>query len=448
VTFQQHGDLSVEVTEVRATRQAARVAARPAPWLFASAMAASMAIAAGGGLVLGIFAATNTGIARQRWTEVVQAHGHLQLFGWVAVFVVALAFEFIIRLNQRSPLAAGPRAGVFALLAAGAIVTAAGPVFGEAERITGIAGAGLLLVGAAGFAWMIGRVPAARPLEMDMHPLFFRAGAAWLVVSAAALLAAFARTDLPFIPLDESNVVVETALRGFVLSLIVGVGLRAFPGHLEVAPMRLRSQRLVFVGIHGSTLLWVAGTSGFGLRGSADVQRVADLLFAATLLFVTWEFGIAGVVGRWSRASERYQVLVPVAWLGLVAYSAGLAAMAIYVWAGGAPNLYQTGAVRHTFLLGFMGPLMVAMAHIVLARFGTGHLIGERWLTAGFVLLVVAWPLRVAPPLLDPDAGRVAEAVMGAAGGLAIVGLALAAGGAAWNARAVRAAWDSAAASD
>jgi uncharacterized protein involved in response to NO len=406
-------------------------------------MSGSLAIAAGGGLVLGILAATSTGIARHRWTEVVQAHGHLQLFGWATVFVAALAFEFVVRLNQRPPLAAMPRAIVLTLLASGAAVTAVGPVFGQGEQATGLAGAVLLLVGAAGFASLMARVPAARPVRLDMHPLFFRASAAWLVVSAGALLIAFARTDLPFVPLDESSVVVETSLRGFVLSLIVGVGLRAFPGHLDVAPMRLRSQRLVFAGIHGSTLLWVAGTSGFGLAGSAGVQRIADVLLAATLLFATWEFGVPGVVARWSARSERYQVLMPVAWFGLVAYAVGLVVMALDSWAGGDLNLYQTGAVRHIFLLGFMGPLMLAMAHIVLARFGTGRVIGERWLTTGFVLLVVGWPLRVLPPLFDPEVGRAAEAAMGAAGALTIVGLTLAAGVAAWNARALRSAWQS-----
>jgi len=442
VTQSRPGEIPVEV-DVRDLRRAARPAAPPAPWLFATAMAGSMAIAAGGGLALGVLAATSTGIARQRWTEVVQAHGHLQLFGWAAVFVAALAFEFVTRLNQRPPLAALPRAVVLALLAAGAVVTAIGPVFGQGERATGLAGAGLLLAGAAGFAWLLARVPAARPFRMDMHPLFFRAGAAWLVVSAGALLLAFVRTDLPFVALADSNLVVETGLRGFVLSLIVGVGLRAFPGHLDVAPMRLRSQRFVFVGINGSTLLWVAGTSGFGLGGFAEVQRTADLLFAVTLLFAAWESGVLRVVSRWSARSERYQVLVPVAWFALVAYAIGLAVMAVDSWAGGELNLYQAGAVRHVFLLGFMGPLMLAMAHIVLARFGTGRVIGERWLTAGFVLLVAAWPLRVAPPLVDPEVGQAAEAVMGVAGGLAMVGLALAAGVAAWNALAIRAAWQS-----
>jgi hypothetical protein len=76
-------------------------------------------------------------------------------------------------------------------------------------------------------------------------------------------------------------------------------------------------------------------------------------------------------------------------------------------------------------MLGFMVPLMVAMAHIVLARFGTGQIPWENALTTAFVLLLAAWPLRVAPVLFTEAPSGVGQALMSAAGGLGMLALAL-----------------------
>jgi hypothetical protein len=83
---------------------------------------------------------------------------------------------------------------------------------------------------------------------------------------------------------------------------------------------------------------------------------------------------------------------------------------------------------------------MVAMADIVLARFGTGEIAGERWLVAAFVLLVAAWPLRVVPPLLTSDSSAALyESLLGVADVLAALGLAVAASVCLRNARQMRA---------
>ena len=428
---------SIPVVEIRT----AQVVQRMAPqgmWLFAAAMAASLALAVCGGLVLGVMAATRSGIARARWVETVQAHGDIQLWGWTAVFVVALVFEFIVRLNGRPPFPVAPRLAVLLLLAAGALVSASGRVLGHFEQPLAVGGSTLIVAGSAAFAFLIMRVPAIRPLKVDLHPLFFRAGAAWLVLAALAGLIASIRMQSGVTSLEESRVVVECFLRGFVANIIVAVALRAFPGHLGLPEVGAPSQRALWALINGSLLLWAAGTAGFGLAGVEALQRGGDLIFAAAMLWATVAFKIGRAVRHWGRASERYQVMVPVAWVGLVAYAAALAAQAIAGWGSGySPALLEAGAVRHIFMLGFMAPLLIAMAHVVLERFGTGRVFWRNWLTAAFASLIVAWPLRVLPPFVDPGVGVTARGVMGAAGVLAAIGLAVAAGVAARNAIAI-----------
>ena len=87
---------------------------RPAPpatrsgprmvWLPAAAMALSTAIAAGAGVVLGVLAATQVGPGRTQWLAVVQAHGAIQQWSWLAVFTAALVFEFIVPTTNFHPL--------------------------------------------------------------------------------------------------------------------------------------------------------------------------------------------------------------------------------------------------------------------------------------------------------------------------------------------------------
>ena len=66
---------------------------------------------------------------------------------------------------------------------------------------------------------------------------------------------------------------------------------------------------------------------------------------------------------------------------------------------------------------------MLAMAHIVLERFGTGSIPFRNLLTTGFVLSMVAWPLRVGPALLSEAPGEVAQGLMGTAGFLTMAAL-------------------------
>jgi hypothetical protein len=425
-------DLDIELVAVPALREAPVPAPR-ALWLFAAAMATSLAVAAFGGLALGILAATGRGIARSRWTEIVQAHGGLQLWGWVAVFVVALSFEFIVRFNQQSPFSFRSRAVILGLLVVGSILFAIGQVLGQLDRQLATAGSALAVVGSLGFGWLIFRIRTQRP-RVDLNTFYFRAGAAWLALAAIATLVSSAHMDSGVVPLEETRFWVEVFIRGFVMNVTIAVALHAFPGHLDLPAPSERTQGALFEFLNVSLLVWVAGTGGFGLPGIAWLQRAGDIAFVGTLLFATVAFSLVRSVLSLTRSSARYQVMVPIAWAGLLAYAVGLAIQAA---PGQDLTLYQTGAVRHMFLLGFMAPLMIAMAHIVLTHFGVGRVVWQNWLTAAFVLLIIAWPLRVVPPLLDRSVSSTTEGLMGIAGTLAAMGLALAAVVAARNALAI-----------
>lgn len=423
MTAQRPGDIDLEVVQVRVARAHAprRPAPPRAPWLFATAMTVSVAIAVAGGLVLGFLAATETAFGESHWTQAVQAHGRLQLVGWTAMFVSALSFEFIVRLNQRGPLPVLPRMLVLGGLGAGAVLEAAAQIWHGEIGFLWVPGAAVTLASSLGFAALIMRVRAAYSFRLDLQPVFFRVAASWLVLAGAAALAAAIRADDAVLGVRDSHLTAELLARGFVLNTIVAVALRAFPGHLGLQPLPVRKQAVVLAVLNAALVVWATGSGAFGMTGSGPLRAAGDLTLAAGIaLFTAW-MGVLTPL-RNPAGGPNYRVLVPVAWLGLTAYAVVLVVAAPAEFDGGL-GLYRSGAIRHIFLLGFMAPLMAAMAHIVLARFGTGRVKWEPLLTAAFVGLMAAWPLRVLPVLFTDNPGVIGRSILGAAAVAAVASL-------------------------
>lgn len=408
------------------------------PETFALWMAGAAVIAAVAGIVLGVLAAAEAGVGVSRWSETVQAHGRLQLSAFAAPFICALAMEFMPRLNQQPMLPLRERVGIPALLAVGALAMGLGQVFELPWNWWVVPATGVVLGGATWFAVVAVRFRSPRPPSIDPQPLYFRAAGVWLAVAALIAVWGVLDAEARVVPLDLSGATHEVFLRGFVTLTIGAVAIRAFPGHLGTEPMSLQTQRLCLAGISASVALWLAGAGLGNMDGIGWLTRVADVGFAASLLAFT--VGI-GVFNGWRSRLDgpRYGVLIPVAWLGVVVYAVLLAVVAILP-GGRDLTLYQDGAIRHTYMLGFMVPLMVAMAHVVLARFGVGRIRQENLLTASFVALVVSWPLRVIPAIVSDAPSEFGQVLLSTAGGLAMVGFALLAWVSAGVARDMRAA--------
>lgn len=391
-------------------------------WLFAVLMAFAMAIAAAGGLVLGLLAGTQTGVGADHWTETVQSHGRIQLWVFAVVLVTALVPEFMVRFNARPPRSPMSRASIAALLAVGAVLGSISALLPAASRESGIAGGFLVLAGSLVFAVQVFRIRPIQPLRADLHPLFFMAGAIWLVVGAGFALAGAWQVVGDIAPLAETRAMHELILRGFILSTIVAVTLRALPGHAGTRPVPPRDQVVVFALLQSGLVLWLAGSGAIFDNRFDWALRAGNVLTAAGFIFYTISTGLFSPKRMFAR--DLINQMIRVAWVGGLAWAAWLA------WAATAEvplSAYREGAIRHTFMLGFMAPMIVAFAHIVLARFGAGVIPLQRFLTTGFVLLVVAWPLRTLAGFISDPGGTTGQSIMGVAGLVAIAGLGMAA---------------------
>lgn len=390
------------------------------PWLFAAWMAASALTAVLAGLVLGILAATQDGYGATHWTEAVQAHGRLQLWGFAGVFIVTLSFEFLVRMNGRPMFPVRVRAGVPGGLLAGSLLMAAGQVWHSNLELLGPLGAAVLVTAAGTYAWQVCRVRPPHSLKLDPQPWFFWLSSVWLLLAAALSFALALRWEAGVsLPL-ESHAVAEAFLRGFVLQVILAVAPRAMAGHLGLRRLTARQQVVQLALVNGGTLAWLAGQDVGILPGIELLVRAGDVALGASLLTLTWWLGVLDA--RRPR-HQRYEWLLPMSWIAAVAY--GFAMLAVGLVPSLDLDLYQEGAIRHLFLLGFMLPLMIGMAHIVLERFAVGRIPSINALTAAFVVSMVAWPLRVLPALTESSPGSVAQGLMGVAGLLTMLSLGL-----------------------
>lgn len=393
------------------------------PWLFAASMATAAIIAVGAGLVLGILAALQTGYGLDRWTQTVEAHGRLQLFGFATVFIMALVLEFTVRMNGRPPFRPLLRLGAPAAIAGGSVLQATGTLWYGPLGWLAPVGALILTVGAMAFALAVVRLKPPVSLRLDPQPWFIRLSAVWLVVaSLMSLAAAFNSQDGMLLPV-ESHAIAEVLLRGFILQIIFAIGPRVLRGHLGLPALSARQQIVLLVALNLSTLAWLAAQDIWWLPGISWIVRLADMTLAASLIALSiWLRVFRQMSARYK--GEPYEWQVPIAWFGLLIYAITLFAVRL-VDGPGDLNLYQDGAIRHILFLGFMVPLMVAMSQVVLARFGTGRVHGERLLTTAFIVLVVSWPFRVVPALTENGPGDFGRGLMALAGAATMVALAL-----------------------
>lgn len=391
-------------------------------WLFAGLMAIALAAAAAAGLVLGLLAGTRTGVGDGHWTQTVQSHGRVQLWVFAVILVTTLVLEFLVRFNGRPARSPRARIAIAALLGGGAILGSVSGLSPWAGRGLGVVGALTTLAGSLLFAGQVLRVRPIQPVRADLHPLFFAAGAAWLIAGASFALVGAWRVIGDMVPLAETRAMHELILRGFILSTIVGVTLRALPGHAGTRPVPPRDQAVVFVLLEAGLALWLLG-SGALFESAIDwALRAGNIFTAAGFVFYTISTGLFAPKRLFAR--DLVNQMIRWAWAG------GLVWAALLAWAAVADvpmAAYREGAIRHVFMLGFMAPLILAFAHVVLARFGAGLIPWRKLLTTGFILLLGAWPLRAAAGFVSEPADVTGRAMMGVAGFAAIAGLGLAA---------------------
>jgi len=363
---------------------------------------------------------------------VIQVHGHWQLFGWVGLFVVGIAYHILPRLSGVPLPSHRAAAWSYGLLALGTVMRFSQSLDPGTMR-TGLllASAALEIGGVALFAWSVGRIlRAARPLLP--YQRFLAHGTAWLV--AAALLNLAHAADLVATGRFEVsawlNVPYLTVfLVGFVTFWIFGVSLRTLPVF-----MGLRDHPRLAAALAAPLSIATAFTAlseGLFLRTGAPIAGVAfgTGLVALAILLAAFAVALGALVPAREapepgvdRGYEKY-VRLAYAWLVLAGLMLG--AFSVVIFTGHGLDHGYVGAYRHALTVGFITTLMVGMAQRIVPVFRGVPLHSARLLEWTFWLLAIGNLIRVLFQSLSAAFGPVWLRVAGVSGLLELAALLL-----------------------
>jgi len=358
------------------------------------------------------------------WLATIQAHGHLQLFGWGGLMVLGVGFFFLPRLRGAPLTAPNLLPWILGLLGSGLAMRAVvQPAFALVSfpALGWLFGAsGVLELGGASLALAVlaatGRKGPPLRQRSGLLPVlpYLATGfaALWLALAVNAVLTLQAAFDgSPVIPSVGDEVVVHLGLVGFLLPVSVAVSVRSFPLFLWLkvpSPTRVRLAYPLFLsGLTLSVVGMAADSNGTAAVGGL-LEGVTLLAFPAVLQLVPPR-------RRPGKApTEDPHYLRPVEWLLIPAYFwllfAGLIAVVGSAALFGAPIPISIDAERHALGSGFVTLLILGMGTRMLPGFS-----GRRIASVGLIWATVALGnasalLRVIP-LLAPAGGMASPAL-------------------------------------
>lgn len=347
-----------------------------------------------------------------RWPALAQAHGHIQLLGWVGLFIYGMAYRLVPRVSGTDLRLPGLALPAGATLAAGAALRALAQPWIDhvGMRPLLILSGALEFTGALGFAFVTLATLQARR-RSPPSVLFFAGGAAWLLIVTALQLPwliDMSRERTAVVPLLRDDTVVSLLFFGFVMSFIFAVSLRTMPtfyarpmpGYAAVVPL--------WCALNGGLALYLAGRLWQDYADSTETWPVnlglaltGTALAAGALL----TGGVQGVATRLRPSSRINALFLRSAALWLLIAGGYLAYVAARGLARGRPIAFtDLDAVRHMLALGVITMVIVGMASLITPvmaarRYGG---VAARWLAWVALLLNVAAGARVAGALLDP----------------------------------------------
>lgn len=408
-------------------------------------LAAALILGAGGGLVLASILTVTQALRLPLgawWLALAQAHGQLQIYGWIGLFVLGVALYFLPRLRGAPLIGAWGIPWILAGMATALVMrTLSQPLVALTDAVFWralLVASGVLecvaLVWAVGLLLATGRagVPLrARPALWGILP--FVAGAI-IALSAAAcvnlancFLTASAHTGLVPGPGDDLNVTL--GLLGFLVPMALAMSARALPMYAGLDAFPRQALWPLAAIYQSGVLLLCVGTLG-GLTATAWT-RVAGglgmLLSGGALIAVVGMF--LRLMRTRGRLPPRVMRLAPTPAIAARAYRSRVAIerttygpfvaliVSAFLWAilGGVLLVIDgialalggllpvsLDAARHSLAIGFIVLLLCGVAPRLIPGFSGGHIRTSKLVTATLWLGNAAAFLRVVSLLAAP----------------------------------------------
>ena len=378
----------------------------------------SLALAVGAGFVLATLTPLSIVLEwdwGQRYTPLAQAHGQVQLLGWLGLFIMGMAYRLMPRFSGR-PLAFpalvwGSWAALSTALVLRLIAQPAGA--GAWQRSALVCSGALGFVAAAAFALVIVATLAHRSSRAGATAYFFVLGALAFFAQAGmglALLAFAAQRGEDTVRPIEAAALLHLQLYGFVAMFVLGVASRAVPTFSGLPRPEQQAKALALglaavVVVYVVAALWIAA----GTRNALLYRLEASSFAGLGPLFVAgaWLVGIFRPAANRVRPASRQHVWFIRTAFGWLIIAGGLSAYyGVRAASDGVPvSYYGVDALRHAVGLGFASTMILGMGMLVLPEFAVRRMRhpSERALPLLMLaLLTTATALRVAAAAATP----------------------------------------------
>jgi hypothetical protein len=331
---------------------------------------AALVLTLTGGATLGMFnlARLTTTLFGSLPRPSVWAHGYVQVFGFVSLFVMGIAYHVVPRFVAAPLHAPSLVVWTLGLQIAGVLAVASAFLAGtEVAPIWWRVGALFLLAASVLFARSIAGTLRAGRQGAEPFERWLAAGVIWLVIaSALAVTAAFAG-DIAW-----HRVLWPAALFGFAGSWIFGVGRRIFPVFLGWRTAAPALERPAFLLYQLGVAAWSAGAwpGGVATETIRMLGAVALLVAVPGYAYTLGLFSRRGAGGDHDRGYVPY-VYAAWAWLA-IGLALGPGWLAAATLAGGSESVTMLDFAAHAVALGFVAQMMMGVATRILPVF-TGN---------------------------------------------------------------------------
>jgi hypothetical protein len=376
------------------------------------------------------------------WGSIIQSHGYAQIFGWVGLFVMGIAYHTMPRFFLRPLKRPGLVLPALLLVAGGlALRFFSQPLASYPLASWAMAASALLgLCGVTLFVWAMydtmthGRDKFGSPA----YVLYVGAGFGWFWLASAATVAVviyLALNHLDTIPPAWDAPYLRGALNGAIVTIILGYTLRTVPQIMGTRVPSARQVRAIFACYTLAILMQVAGDSHLAdslgwLHGASDVLGTAGAIIelAALLAFVAvlGLYSFANVRSRRARRNpwpERF-VLTAYFWL-ITAATLNMSYKISSLMTGQAVPHAFVASYHHALTVGFFSMMILGMSmKLVPAFIGV---MNRQPLIAGiiFVLITAGNTLRVICESMAYVYGGAFYAIMGASGFIEVCALSI-----------------------
>jgi uncharacterized protein involved in response to NO len=327
----------------------------------------------------------------------VWAHGYVQVFGFMALFIMGVAYHVLPRFVGGTLQHGRMVPWSFWLQVAGVVAIACGFFHdGPATQPLWIAGTSLLLTASAMFCTIVLHTLGATAPSREPFRPWVAAGAVWLVMASALAVTAALTGDVTW-----HRVLWTAALSGFISSWIFGIGRRILPIFLGCQPRWPRLERPVFIAYQIGAAAWVIGAWPNPDSVVIDVVRAfgaillitSVIAYTAGLRVLTAAGPLLGCAVR--SPQDGWQKYVYAAWLWLFAGLA-LGPGLTFVWmvTGGSESILVYDFARHALGFGFAAQMVLGVASRVVPNFAGKPLWSSHARDAAFYLLNASMLVR------------------------------------------------------